>query len=65
MRTLTEIMNESGSDKGTVMTGWEAHGYTPFYERWFDPIREEPLRLMEIGVCDPHLPGASVDGWQV
>lgn len=63
MRTLTEIMNEGGSDKGTVMVGWEAHGYTPFYEQWFEPVREEPLRLLEIGVCDPRKPGASLNGW--
>jgi hypothetical protein len=56
-------MNDSGSDKGTAMEGWEAHGYTPYYEQWFEPIREEPLRLLEIGVCDPRNPGASVNGW--
>ncbi|MDP1859526.1 MAG: hypothetical protein Q8K82_12700 [Gemmatimonadaceae bacterium] len=64
MRTLTEIMNESGSDKGTKMEGWDAHLYTPHYEQWFDPIRERPLRLLEIGVCDPRMPGASLNGWR-
>lgn len=63
MRTLTKIMNEAGSDKGTVMEGWEAHGYTPFYEQWFEPLRELPLRFLEIGVCDPRMPGASLKGW--
>jgi len=61
VQTLTEIMNECGTDKGTVIA--EAHGYTVFYERWFDPIRETPLRLLEIGVCDPSFPGASLNAW--
>ena len=61
MRTLTEIMNTNRSDKGTVMG--EAHGYTPVYERWLEPIRNEPLRVLEIGVCDPRMPGASLKGW--
>ncbi len=61
MRTLTEIMNANRSDKGTVIG--EAHGYTPFYERWLEPMRNEPLRMLEIGVCDPRMPGASLKGW--
>lgn len=61
MRTLTEIMDANLSDKGTV-TG-EAHGYTRAYDRWFESMREEPLRVLEIGVCDPRMPGASLKGW--
>lgn len=61
MRTLTEIMNINRSDKGTVMG--EAHDYTSIYERWFEPMRNESLRLLEIGVCDPRMPGASLKGW--
>lgn len=61
MHTLTEIMNTNNSDKGTVMG--EAHGYTPVYERWLEPMRNESLRLLEIGVCDPRMPGASLKGW--
>ena len=61
MPTLSEIMDMNRSDKGTA-TG-EAHGYTPVYERWLEPIRNEPLRILEIGVCDPRMPGASLKGW--
>lgn len=61
MRTLTEIMNANLSDKGTVMG--EAHGYTRAYERWFESMRKAPLRVLEIGVCDPRMPGASLKGW--
>lgn len=63
MRTLTEIFNANKSDKGTVMEGWEAHGYSPHYEQWFGPMRDEPIRLLEIGVCDPRMPGASLRSW--
>lgn len=61
MRSLTEIMNTNRSDKGTV--NGEAHGYTSLYERWLEPLRNEPLRVLEIGVCDPRMPGASLNGW--
>jgi hypothetical protein len=61
VRTLTEIMNANGSDKGTEIR-W-AHGYTLTYEQWFEPIRGESLRLLEIGVCAPEMPGASLKGW--
>jgi hypothetical protein len=61
VRTLTEIMNTNQTDKGTVMG--EAHSYTPRYERWFSSMRDKPLRLLEIGVCDPRFPGASLQGW--
>jgi hypothetical protein len=61
LRTLTEIINTNHSDKGTVMG--EAHGYTPVYERWLEPMRNESLRMLEIGVCDPRMPGASLNSW--
>jgi hypothetical protein len=51
MGTLTEIMNANNSDKGTTIR-W-AHNYTAAYERWLEPLRNEPIRLLEIGVCDP------------
>ena len=60
---LTEIFNTNRSDKGTVMAGWEAHGYSPHYEQWFGPMRDRPIRLLEIGVCDPRMPGASLRSW--
>ncbi|MCX2933911.1 class I SAM-dependent methyltransferase [Mycobacterium sp. CVI_P3] len=59
--TLSEIMDTNRSDKGTA-TG-EAHGYTAYYERWLEALRNEPLRVLEIGVCDPRMPGASLKGW--
>jgi hypothetical protein len=61
VRTLTEIMDTYRSDKGTLMG--EAHGYTLVYERWFESMRNEPLRLLEIGVWNPQMPGASLKAW--
>lgn len=61
MRTLTEIMNANSSDKGTTIR--DAHNYTSAYEQWLEPIRNEPIRFLEIGVCDPRAPGASLNAW--
>jgi hypothetical protein len=49
-------MNTNCADKGTT-TG--AHGYTPDYERWLEPMRNESLRMLEIGVWE----GASLKSW--
>lgn len=54
-------MDRNRSDKGTL--SGEAHGYTPFYESWLGSMRNEPVRILEIGVCDPRMPGASLKGW--
>lgn len=61
MKTLTEILNANLSDKGT--TFGEAHGYSTTYEKWFSPIRDAPIRLLEIGICDPRKHGASLVSW--
>jgi hypothetical protein len=61
VRTLTEIMNTNRSDKGTEVP--KAHGYTLVYAQWFESMRNERLRMLEIGVCDPRMPGASLKGW--
>jgi hypothetical protein len=47
--TLTELANRHRSDKGTTFD--HAHGYTEIYERIFAPVRERPLKLLEIGLC--------------
>lgn len=43
-----------GTDKATY------HGYLPIYERYFAPLRGEPITLLEIGVGD----GASLRVWR-
>jgi hypothetical protein len=46
---LTEIANEVGTDKGTVLG--DAQGYTLIYEMLFEPIRDQALNLLEVGLA--------------
>jgi hypothetical protein len=45
-------MKRYGSDKSD-------HGFCPFYEGYFGPIREDVKKVLEIGVAD----GASIRAW--
>jgi ribosomal protein L11 methylase PrmA len=70
--SLTEIMNRNGSDKGSGH-----HNYTEYYQKIFEPLREEKLNVLEIGIgtTDPNIPssmcgtpggytpGSSLRGW--
>lgn len=38
--------------------GW--HGYPPIYESYFDPVREQPITILELGVLN----GGSLKAWQ-
>ncbi len=51
---LNTIGARCGTDKAT---GW--HGYLDFYERFFAPLRDQPVKLLEIGVFR----GQSVKMW--
>lgn len=61
MKTLDEIAIEHGTDKATVFTRTYAqpHGYTPIYEICFEPIRDRPIKFLEIGVGG----GESIRTW--
>jgi hypothetical protein len=50
--SLTGLANEFGSDKGTVGPAreWRAHNYTDLYEAYLWRLRDEPIRLLEIGL---------------
>lgn len=52
--TLTELADKYGTDKGTIF-----HNYTEDYERIFAPLRDRPVRLLEIGILE----GASLRMW--
>jgi hypothetical protein len=48
-------------------TDKRSHGYTPLYQKYFEPIRLQKLNLLEIGVGgyrDPASGGASLKMWQ-
>lgn len=54
MESLDQIARRHGTDKAS-----EAHGFTAIYERFFGPLREADISLLEIGVFD----GASLRTW--
>lgn len=56
--TLDEIAIKHGTDKATVHPG-NPHCYTPHYERYFDALKYEPIRFIEIGVGG----GESIQTW--
>ncbi|MGW5385155.1 DUF707 domain-containing protein [Nocardia sp. NPDC003963] len=52
--SLTRLALLYGSDK------WGIHRYTPQYERYFEPLRDRPLTILEIGIGN----GASLRMWK-
>jgi demethylmacrocin O-methyltransferase len=62
--TLDELAIKHNTDKGTTSTHASTHGYAPFYDEHLKKWREEPIRLLEIGVCMEGTPGGqSVRMW--
>ena len=51
---LRRIFDKHGSDKG------ERHAYERVYEPAFEPVRHEPLRILEVGV----FAGNSLRAWE-
>ena len=63
MTTLNELAHKHGADKASNLEGRETHGYADFYE---ELVKKYPadIRLLEIGLWDPQLPGASPRMWR-
>jgi len=61
--TLNELALKFGADKASNLVGRETHGYADFYEQL---VKKYPsnIRLLEIGLWDPQLPGASPRMWR-
>ncbi len=57
MKTLDEIFNYFGTDKGSVHG--DRHNYSPVYSALFTPLRHSEIKLLEIGILE----GASLDSW--
>lgn len=55
MLSLTELANKHGSDKGTEGPSryWPAHNYTDVYEAYLGGLRQEPIRVLEVGLGIP------------
>jgi len=62
MDRLTEIANQIGTDKGT--SAFCKHSYTLTYNELFEPLVNQHVRMLEIGVADPRFPGASTKMWR-
>lgn len=77
MKSLTELANFHGSDKGTFgpSAAHGAHNYTDIYEAYFSGLRDKPISILEIGIGlkrkdDPRIAhgrnsegGASIKMW--
>ncbi len=59
MKSLTDIANEYGTDKGTLgpSENWGGHNYTDLYDAYLWPLRDQPVHLLEIGL------GVTGDAW--
>lgn len=72
-KSLTQIANELETDKGNAERlslswgkDWPEHncaGYTITYEKYMSPMRNQPIKLFEIGICDKRFPYASPKMW--
>lgn len=51
-RSLTDIANESGTDKGTVGPSavHGGHNYTDIYEAYLGSLRQKPCTILEVGI---------------
>lgn len=58
MKTLNEICEECGADKG-IKHPVKGHGYAPHYDRFFDALRFDKFKFLEIGVGG----GESIRSW--
>jgi hypothetical protein len=57
-KTLTQIANSIGIDKGTITNS--CHGFTKMYDDILTPLREKPIIMLEIGVSG----GGSLKMWE-
>lgn len=58
--SLSELMVKYRTDKGVGDGKTWGHHYDTYYERYFAPLREKPIKLLEIGFAS----GASAKVWE-
>jgi len=62
--SLDYLANKYNTDKGTLYSGPSKHGYAPFYDIILKHLRNEPIRMLEIGVCmEGTIGGHSIRMW--
>lgn len=66
VKTLDELGIEHGTDKATIYPhGRSHHGYTIKYDEILSPLRDKPIRMLEIGICmEGSAGGHSVRMWR-
>ena len=65
IKTLNELGIIHNTDKATTHSGHSAHGYTIKYDEILTPLRDEPIRMLEIGICMEYSTGGhSVRMWR-
>ena len=60
-RDVTDLAVRFGSDK------WGGRWYTPHYQRYFEPYREQPVKILELGIGgydSPDAGGESLRMWK-
>ncbi len=64
-QTLDELANLYGTDKGTAFPNASRHGYAPFYDTLLTKWREDPIRMLEVGIKMEYSEGGqSVNMWK-
>jgi hypothetical protein len=71
--TLSSLANEYKTDKGTAdakQMDWSQEYpqhrcwyYTETYEKYMNPLKNQHISMLEIGVCDKRFPYASIKMW--
>ena len=49
--TLDELAIKHGTDKATKYPRSSVHGYTLTYDKILSPLRDKPIRMLEVGIC--------------
>ncbi len=63
--TLDELAIKHVTDKATKYPGPSVHGYTLTYDKILSSLRDEPIRMLEVGICmEGSKGGHSVRMWR-
>jgi cephalosporin hydroxylase len=55
--SLDDLANKYNTDKGTKYPHGSRHGYAPIYDEYLTPIRNNNIRMLEVGVCMEYTEG--------
>jgi hypothetical protein len=51
VKTLDELAIQYETDKATIYPRSSVHGYAPIYDKLLTPLRDKPIKMLEVGVC--------------